>query len=345
MEFAEQTSATTYLANDIKVSFIIEWANTEYNGIPRFFKLLDIISRQWQQLLDKEYPANLKPEALAYLSGINPLPEVLIISGQLLSPEQTQKISNCTVCSSKPTILNSEGLEYYALKNYGAEHASGDILCFLDSDIYPDENWLEYVFGSFAQPDISVVCGQPYVEHQDLFSRAFALGWTYKLPERKEELTRAEKWYANNVAFRAEIFHKTPFPPLTRRTRGAGSLITRELKKHGHKVMINGMAHVSHPAPSSWKHMLIRALAHGRDQYMKNTEERTLHGFFYCQKIAIGRFVRAVVNISKNWHKVGLQRFETVPAIIIMGCYYLFFSLGGIMTHISPEFMGRHFRL
>jgi hypothetical protein len=46
-----------------------------------------------------------------------------------------------------------------------------------------------------------------------------------------------------------------------------------------------------------------------------------------------------------HWKVVGLKRWEVFPAIFIMGSYYALFSLGGILTHISPEKMGRRFRL
>lgn len=329
----------------VSVSFIIEWANTEYNGVPRFFTLLDIIAHQWRGMTNKTYPATLPAEARHFLEKLNPKPEVLVVAGEKIAPDTLQKITDHSPDIFDPVIHVKEGLEYYALKNFGASLASGDILCFLDSDVHPDEGWLTNLLGSFADPDICGIAGQPYVEQVDLFSRAFALGWTYQLPDRTEHVVRSEKWYANNVAFRAKIFHQVTFPKLDRRTRGARHLIDQELAKLGHIVYENRQALVNHPAPSSWKHMIIRALAHGRDIYMTNSEERTFQGFVYCQKLVAKRLGHGISNTLNNWRKVGLKLYETVPAILIITSYYFFFSLGGILTHISPKIMGRHFRL
>ena len=44
-------------------------------------------------------------------------------------------------------------------------------------------------------------------------------------------------------------------------------------------------------------------------------------------------------------HRVDLTAVE-VPAVLgIIALYYGLFSLGGILTHISPEWVGSRFRL
>ena len=339
------TDSSKTKASPVKVSFIIEWANTTYNGIPRFFTMLDILARQWQAMVNREYPDRLTPVEQKFLQSINPKPEVLIVSGENIEPGLIQKITSYSPGLLDPVIHVKRGLEYYALKNFGAELAQGDILCFLDSDVHPDKDWLIHLFSTFSNPEICGVAGQPYVAPINLFSRAFALGWTYQLPERTESLVRSKKWYANNVAFRSKIFHKVTFPKLERRTRGARHLMVIELAKMGYEVYENRKALVNHPAPSSWKNMIIRALAHGRDIYMRDSEKRSFQGFIYSQKTAARRLMRGISNTFKNWRKVGLDRFETIPVILIITCYYIFFSLGGVLTHISPEIMGRNFRL
>jgi glycosyltransferase involved in cell wall biosynthesis len=339
----KHTQADT--SKPVKVSFVIEWANTEYNGVPRFFTLLDIFAKQWKKMSARKYPDTLPLAAKQFLENLNPIPEVLVVSGEEIDSEIKNKIKNHSPDIFIPGICVNKGLEYYALKNYGATFATGEIICFLDSDIHPDDGWLMHLLGSFADPEIRAIAGQPYVEQTDLFSRAFALGWTYQLPSRAEHIVRSEKWYANNVAFRAEIFHKVTFPKLERRTRGSRHLLDIEFAKLGYVVYENRQALVTHPAPSGWKHLIIRALAHGRDIYMTDSEDRNLAGLFYSQKLAAKRLFKGINNTFRYWHKVGLKRVDTIPAIMIITCYYVFFSIGGILTHISPAIMGRHFRL
>ena len=181
----------------MKISFIVEWANISYNGLPRFFGLLDILKRQWTELLAADFPADLDNSSRRFLQTIQPVAELLIVSGETISAKRIREIEHHCQPVFTPEIHVSAGLEYYALKNFGAELASGDLLCFLDSDIYPDRGWLQYILGSFARDEISAVAGVPYVAPIDFFSRAFALGWTYAIPEKPGSFSIATKFYAN----------------------------------------------------------------------------------------------------------------------------------------------------
>lgn len=329
----------------VNISFIIEWANTSYNGIPRFFGFLEILLRQWNELQAGQHPPDLEPSARGFLGRIAPQAELLIVSGEEIGDRTREQIQQLCEPQLSPAIHISPGLEYYALKNFGAELATGDILCFLDSDVYPDRDWLQHLLGTFIHDEIGAVAGRPYVAPVDLFSRAFALGWTYKLRDDAVDLHVAQKFYSNNLAFRSELFRQVGFPELRRRTRGAGSILGAQLAALGRPVWTNDRAMVDHPAPSGWKHLAIRALAHGRDMYMKKSEERNLHGLWHSQKLAVSRLFKGISNTMRHWRSVGLRFPEIVPVTLILMSYYGLFSLGGLATHVSPGFMGRHFRL
>jgi len=329
----------------LKVSFIVEWANTTYNGVHRFFGFLDIFKSQWQELVSEEFPDNLGPQERNFLRRISPNPEFLIIAGEGIDSSDREKIQQTCGTVLQPSIHVSAGLEYYALKNFGADLATGDIICFLDSDLYPDKGWLAHLVGTFANPNVLAAAGQPYVGPIDLFSRAFALGWTYDLPDPEGRVYSTDKFYANNVAFVTKLYRRYPFPPLQRRTRGSAALLGMQLYKEGHHVWQNDKALVDHPAPSGWRHLAVRALAHGRDIYMKLTEERSMQGLVRSQKTAGYRLCRGFRRIARYWRDVGLKRHEIVPAMLIITSYYGLFSLGGLLTHISPQWMGRRFRL
>lgn len=329
----------------IKISFIVEWANTTYNGVPRFFGFLEIFLRQWQELSEGRFPADLSGEERDLLKRMDHNPEFLLISGEEIDEALVAKIRKQCGSIITPDIQVRDGLEYYAMKNLGAELATGDILCFIDSDVYPEEGWLAFLLATFADPQIRAAAGQPYVAPVDLFSKAFALGWTYDLRDANGRLYPTIKWYANNVAFVTTLYRRYGFPSLNRRTRGSAALLGEQLMNEGYPVWQNGKALVDHPAPSGWKHLVIRAIAHGRDMYMKRSEERSVKGLYRSQKAAALRMQKGLKRTYAHWRDVGLKRWEVIPAVLIMGSYYGLFSLGGILTHISPEKMGRRFRL
>lgn len=340
-----RTSAAKSHDAPLRISFVIEWANTTYNGVPRFFGFLDIMLQQWRDLTAGVYPDNLDQNTRDFLDNIDDKPEVIIVSGERIESTLAADITQRCTPILVPEIHINAGMEYYALKNYGAELASGEIVCFLDSDVYPNTGWLAHLLGTFANPDIRAVAGQPYVAPIDLFSRAFALGWTYELADTSGRLFHSEKFYANNFALHRELFNEFKFPSLQRRTRGAGTILGRQLAQKGTPVWQNRKALVDHPAPAGWHHLCMRALAHGRDLYMKTSEARNVEGLRYSQEQAAFRLVRGIANTARHWKTVGLKPLETLPAGLIILSYYTLVSVSGLLTHISPEFMGRRFRL
>jgi len=239
----------------------------------------------------------------------------------------------------------AEGLEYYPLKNFGASLAAGDLLLFVDSDVLPEAGWLAHLTGSFGQPDVHAVSGQTYIAPVDLTSRAYALGWTYALRDADGGLVTPQKFYANNLAFRADLFRKVPFRPLGLRSRGACSLLRDDLARLGLAVWENRAARVDHPPPSGLGHMLVRALAHGRDQYLTPTGGRSASGLGRSLGLAAARLGRGFGRTRRDWRRVGLRRYQVPAALAIIAGYYGAFALGGLLTHLSPARMGRRFRV
>jgi len=346
-EVSALASATSQLAapRPLRLSFIVEWENTHLNGVPRALALLDVLGRQWQAIADRHYPAALPPEGAEFLDRLDPRPELVAVSGRVLCEETRQEIRLRTPKAFDLGIHVTEGFEYYPLKNLGASQATGDLLLFVDSDVLPDDGWLAHLLGSFGRPDVHVVSGQTYVGPRDVFSRAFALGWTYELRDESGRFEPCRKFYGNNVAFRAEAFPKDGFPPLGPRTRGASSLLRQKLNAVGIDVWQNRRACVDHPPPASTKHLVVRALAHGRDIYMKYSTQRHLGGLRDSLGTAAKRLARGFKNTLLHRQRVGLPWWQVPASLAIMSTYYGFFALGGILTHISPEAMGRRFRL
>lgn len=332
-------------ARPLRLSLIMEWSNTRLNGQPRALALLERLDRQWQELRARHYPESLPPEARRLLDGLDPRPELLIVSSEAVGIATEDDVRRRLSRSFDVSIHVAEGLEYYPLKNQGANLVSGDILLFIDSDVLPDDGWLTHLLGTFARADVHVVCGQVYVAPIDVWSTAFALGWTYDLRASPDGLIKPQKFYANNIAFRASVFRRTTFRPLGLRSRGASSLLRRDLDRLGMSVWENRRAAVDHPAPASLRHLLVRALAHGRDHYLKDTEERSVRGLRRSLGIAAERLVRGFTRTRQHWRRVGLRPFEIPVVLTIISVYYAAFALGGLLTHASPAFMGRHFRV
>ena len=329
-----------------RLSFVLEWANTRLHGASRASRLLDALVRQWQEIAAGAYPSTLPAAAARFLDGLDERAELLIVSGERLDGDREAELRALVEGVLDCAIHVAEGLEYYPLKSFGAARASGDVLLFVDSDVLPEEGWLAHLLGSFARPDIDVVTGQTYVAPTGVVGRAFALGWTYELRDRSGRLLRnPAKVYANNIAFRAEVFRRVDFRAVGRRSRGAVTLLRRDLDRLGVPIWENRMARVDHPPPTSVRHMVVRALAHGRDHYMRDSERRAMAGLARSVGVAAQRLARGLARTARYRREVGAS-WRQVPLIAsVIAAYYVVFAVGGVLTHVSPAAMARRFRV
>jgi hypothetical protein len=308
--------------------------------------VLDALARQWRAFVERQYPCDLPATAVAFLDALDRRAELLVVSGDGSAVAVEKTVRARVPQSLDLQFLTAEGLEYYPLKNYAARRAHGDLLLFMDSDVLPDEGWLAHLIGSFAQPEVDVVCAQTYVAACDLYTRAFALGWTYPLKDESGDFRiQPGKFYANTIAFRTEVFRQTEFPPVGRKTRGATAQLRKDFDRLGINIWENLKAAVDHPPPANLQHLVVRAIAHGRDHYMYRSERRDVHGLKRSLGLAATRFGRATARTWRDGQRLGLRPWEMPAALAITATYYGFFALGGLLTHVSPEIMGRRFRV
>lgn len=65
-----------------------------------------------------------------------------------------EELAGCTV------VANSHGRGLSGARNTGVDHASGDVVAFLDDDATPADGWLESLRGPFAASDVLGVAGR-----------------------------------------------------------------------------------------------------------------------------------------------------------------------------------------
>jgi hypothetical protein len=332
-------------ATGLRLSVILEWANTRLGGDARAVRLLERLGRQWQEIQGRDYPATLSRAARVFLEGLDPRVELLLVSATALAPGLEARLRALVPETFEVDVHVAPGLEYYPLKSFAGGLAGGDLLLFVDCDLLPDEGWLAHLLGSFARPDIHVACAQTYVGPVDLWSRAFALGWRYELRDPSGRLSTPDRFYTGSIAFRAPVFRKTGFPSVGSRSRGAGSMLREDLARLGIAVWENRAASVDHPPPLGIRHLLIRALAEGRDHYLKHGEARTAEALGRSVGIAAARLTHGLRRVRRHWPAVGLRRAEVPVALAIVTTYYGTAALGGLLTHLGRGFMSRHFRV
>jgi len=318
--------------NLLQVSFILEWENVKTSELARCKKMLRILAAQ----------ANAIRKAQPGYQEMGRFELFVLYDEQKLEPKPIEAIIRQEMGADnsdfKLQLIGAEGgqKQYYNLKNAGARLAGGDILVFIDSDVVPNPGWLVGMLAPFTDPDIQVVGGNCYIDPYNLYARTFGLFWFFPLKPEDSILRKAERFFANNVAFRKEVFHNHPFPAMPNGVaRGSCARLAAELRQNGITIYRATSARVSHPPPPSF---VKKALSNGRDRELRQREAgvqsllRALTDF--CRNVFL-----AIRNVVTHHHKVDMSTVLVPGAILIVLAYNSLSLVGQLMTKIAPEFM------
>ena len=162
-------------------------------------------------------------------------------------------------------LVEAPGLRYYDLKNHAATLAEHEVLVFLDCDSVPEAGWLAELLAGFSAPTVAAVAGNTYLAPVGWYARAMAAFWFFPLRAQPHDpAVDTAHFFANNVAFRADVFRQHGFP-VQRRFRGQCAALTQSLIAAGYRLRLHPQSRVEHPAPNGPAHFIARAIAAGSD--------------------------------------------------------------------------------
>lgn len=153
---------------------------------------------------------------------------------------------------------------YYEAKNRGFDVATGDIVVFADADCWPDLDWLDALLAPFHDPSVEVVAGRTTYRRDLLGTAASTIDFMYFPSNAGAGHTR--NFYANNVAFRREVFAAHRFGE-HQMYRGHCVVLGFELHAAGIPVMFVPAARTIHRFPDSARQLLRLRLLRGRDTF------------------------------------------------------------------------------
>jgi hypothetical protein len=255
-------------------------------------------------------------------------------------------------------IVPGEGLRYYEMKNLGAEHATGDILVFLDSDVVPEPGWLRNLLTPFSDAAVGVVAGNTYVPPKTVYSRAFALCWMFPLRAEDGPL---QDWgalfrdgaevaggevhpFANNIAFRRTVFLASKFGDVEFFRWQTGPLI-RSLAAQGYGILHNPQARVRHPPPPNPKYFVSRALCEGHDVYLSYA--RTDPPRASLVRCAYWYYARSLTSAARDIRgqgkNLGLGSVSGIGAFVVAASFASVALAGFFLARYWPQLIRRHF--
>ncbi|HEX6979866.1 MAG TPA: glycosyltransferase [Alphaproteobacteria bacterium] len=307
---------------------VLEWDNARQSELARAHAMLRALRLQLEGVR-RRVPA---PPQVLLLYDRNDVPATVIERSLV---EHFGPPGECCELRVEPV----DGLKYYELKNVGATRTSGEIVVFLDSDTIPEPDWLQNILESFSEPDCAVVTGQTYMSTHSVYSRAFSLFWFFGLRSDRTDLAIEQGIFANNVAYRREIFERYPFPS-GGLYRGQCVRQTDALRKDGIRIYRQYRAAVSHPPPVGVLGFIVRALWEGHDEVILRGRERpiTLRGAFWLYRHVLVRTYRRVV---QDYRRAGLGPAGAMFAFALGSAYCTVKLIGSALTLTRPSLLER----
>ncbi len=153
---------------------------------------------------------------------------------------------------------------YYEAKNQGFDATTADLVVFGDADCWPDPAWLERLLAPFFEDArTEVVAGRTTYRDDLLGIAATSIDFMYFPSPLGKGATR--NFYANNVAFRREVFAARRYQPEPGIYRGHCQKLGLRLAADGVIIRFEPSAHTTHRFPDSAAELLRLRLLRGAD--------------------------------------------------------------------------------
>jgi len=314
-------------------SIVIEWENARLSELHNTREMLAELRRQLTELA----PSLAGPAEIIFVYQPDRIAETLITD-----------VAGVVFPAGGPLaeirMIPAPERRYYEMKNDGALQATGEIVVFLDSDVVPEPGWLAAILRSFDDPKIVSVQGNTYVPPETTYSRAFALFWMFPLRAADGPVVSSVSGYANNIAFRRELFpNENGFPDLPHYRWHAGVLL-RSLAARQHRLIHQPLARVQHPPPNSVHHFVSRALCEGHDKFLVSVVggERTglLRGAYWYYRGSLENVFTGIRNYGED---VGLGPIGRFGAAIVGITFSTVGLVGFFLARFAPGVIRHYF--
>jgi hypothetical protein len=310
------------------VSVIIEWENAKLSDLDRAERML---ARLGAQMAEAARKRGVRAELLVLYDSDEIDPAV----------PRTAVVSHIGGSAWPGTIdlVPAPGKRYYEQKNAGARMANGEVLVFLDSDVVPDDGWLEGMLAALDDPSVDFVGGEAYHATDTLHDRLFAAFWAFPPKRPSRGVYPRQSFYANNLAVRREVFLANPFPDATA-YRGQCAELAKALRRKGIAIYRQGASAVSHPPPRGARTFVVRALCQGHDTiYWKS--RRRFGALLHANPAASTlRWLRALwdvlLKVAMRARAVGLGPLGALAAVGMGFAYYSCKLTGEVVAFFAP---------
>lgn len=233
--------------------------------------------------------------------------------------------------------LEVPGAGYYALKNAGANAATGRVVLFTDADCRPVSGYVAGLFSAFDDPAVVCVAGRSLYDGDGLLTRinsALSFGDVHC---GQEHFDRGRMFYAHHVAaLRAALTHD-PFGPFQARV-GGDRYMTDAMRRGGRRVLLLDELVVRHEDPTySLRGTLERHLRECIMPLGYGTERQRFSLWFTLACTLALRPGLRVLRLVRAGRRLGIRPLD-YPTALALNLAYWAFDLGcvGAVLLVPP---------
>lgn len=186
----------------------------------------------------------------------------LVITHDGLSPKACRSLERAARSSIRFVEIDSD-TDYYEAKNRGFDATTADVVAFGDADCLPEPRWLDALFAPFSSPGVKVVSGRTTYGDGVFGIAATTIDFMYFPSPLGKDCVR--NFYANNVAFRREVFAAHRYQPADRIYRGHCQVLGFTLLKEEIPVVFAPIARTIHRLPDTRRELFHLRVLRGRD--------------------------------------------------------------------------------
>jgi len=174
------------------------------------------------------------------------------------SVDDTAKIAE----SAGATVIKQENAGPAAARNRGWKSATGQVICFTDSDCVPTSGWLENLLDGFTDQQVGAVAGSYDIANSGSWLARWVQQEIRERHKRMGSFVRAFGSY--NVAIPRYVLQATGgFDPSYRRASGEDNDLSYRIIKEGWRIAFRPQAKVSHYHPDRLWTYLKEQYRHG----------------------------------------------------------------------------------
>lgn len=293
------------------VSVVVEG----YNEVALATSVTDVLDG----LTDQDYPLELI--------------ELILVGTDQAQLDRWGELKPTAQSLRRVVVVDAEGDLYYLLKNRGADEASGEVVAFIDSDVYPDPGWVSSIVQAMKE-GAHVTGGISMMRNiggsrtpRAVLEAAAAVSFGHVVGHHRGPSDgQARAVVAHNLAFRSEVLERYRFD--TRLGRNCGiALIYETLKEDGLDVRLVPGQRVAHSFSPRWFLYMFHVRVGWEEHTLRRLDRRTPNRWMMAAGplepmlttvwyvgLDLGRWLR----FSRYLGIGGLRRWVRLPLVLAL---------------------------